>query len=73
MIKNKNKNKTKNNNIQQRKKQLSRESNLDHLHGRSAPRPLGHNAKADNVAGLKVGKLLYLKYYFREILPVDAV
>ena len=40
MIKNKNNNKTKNNNIQQRKKQLSRESNLDHLQGRSAPRPL---------------------------------
>ena len=44
----KNNNKTKKYIIQQRKKQLSRESNLDHLHGESVPRPL-RQATEDNV------------------------
>lgn len=53
----KNKNKTKKI-CNQKKKQLnSRESNLDHLHERSAPRPPRHAAK-DNVAHLKLNGLL---------------
>ena len=43
----KNKNKTKKVYLQQRKNQLSRESNLDHLHGESVPRPL-RQATEDN-------------------------
>ena len=57
--------------IQQRKKQLSRESdpgNLDNLHGRSAPRPLRHAAK-DIV---KCANYLF-NAFSCEILPVDAV
>ena len=49
------------------KKILRRESNLVHLQGRYAPRSLLHAAK-----GI-VKWENFLKYYFREILPVNAV
>ena len=67
MIKNKSKKKKKKKYIQERKEQLSGESNFDHLQGRSAPRPLRQAVK-DIVYW---EKLLYLKYYFREILLVE--
>ena len=67
MIKNKSKKKKKKIYIQERKEQLSGESNFDHLQGRSAPRPLRQAVK-DIVYW---EKLLYLKYYFREILLVE--
>ena len=51
------------------KKTAQRRVDLDHLHRRSARRPLRHAAK-DNV---KLVKVICLKGYFREILPVDAV
>ena len=66
MIKNKSKKKKKKC-IQERKEQLSGESNFEHLQGRSAPRPLRQAVK-DIVYW---EKLLYLKYYFREILLVE--
>ena len=66
MIKNKSKKKKKKY-IQERKEQLSGESNFDHLQGRSAPRPLRQAVKDI----IYWEKLLYLKYYFREILLVE--
>ena len=44
----KNKNETKQYIYNKEKNKLSRESNLDHLHGESVPRPLRH-ATEDNV------------------------
>ena len=58
MIKNKKKNKTKRSKfIQQSKKQLSRESNLNHLLGRLAPRPRCHVTKAFS------GKIIITIYF----------
>ena len=63
MIKNKSKKKKK----KYIYKKEKRESNFDHLQGRSAPRPLRQAVK-DIVYW---EKLLSLKYYFREILLVE--
>ena len=58
MIKNKTKTKTKNT-MQRGKKNLNRESILDHQRGRSAPRPKCHAAK-DKVNG----KIIILRILF---------